>query len=558
MVKETELIRIRELLEHHPRGLTIEDVSQKLSMNRGTAGKYLNLLVASGQADLRSLGPAKLFSLSQRVPVSQMLSFSSNMILILDSDLLIREVNDSFLQYFGLERQNIVGVQVYHSVLAGYLTALHADLFKATLEGGGSAFDAEMRIEEKGHILKMKVLPLLFDRGGRGIGIILEDITGINQATRDEHPGTGEHGRENLKASVAMEEKILEHRKIEKALLESEEKYRALVENLPDAIFTLNDRGIITYISPTIRSITCSEPSALLGRTFQDMVFPEDLITYTQGMEASYRGNDKPFEIRVLTMGGGQKWVRVSGRSIVRKSLYSGYQGVITDLEERKNTEDALRRANRQIVLLNKITRHDILNGILKIMACLDIIEQQTTDRKVLKIIEKERGYMKAIEQQILFTRDYQNIGIRAPQWVNAGQSISVAGLKLNLGKISLINTISNLEIFADELIEKVFYNLIENSIQHGERATTITFSATRRGRDLLLVCEDDGVGIPGQEKELIFEHSREGRMNYGLFFSREVLAITGLSIRETGTAEQGARFEVFVPEGMFREVHEV
>ena len=125
MAKDNEVVRIREMLERNPKGMTIEDVSQKLSMNRGTAAKYLNLLVVSGQADMRSLGPAKLFSISQRVPLSQMLSVWTDLILILDADLFIQQVNDALLSYFQLERDQVMGVQLTHSPLAQYFTEEH-------------------------------------------------------------------------------------------------------------------------------------------------------------------------------------------------------------------------------------------------------------------------------------------------------------------------------------------------------------------------------------------------------------------------------------------------
>ena len=68
-----------------------------------------------------------------------------------------------------------------------------------------------------------------------------------------------------------------------------------------------------------------------------------------------------------------------------------------------------------------------------------------------------------------------------------------------------------------------------------------------------MIVCEDDGIGIPDNEKEHIFERAFGRNSGYGLFLAREVLGITGLSIRETGAPGDGARFEILVPHGLFR-----
>ena len=553
MVKDNEILRIRDELERNPKGMTIEDVSQKLSMNRGTAAKYLNLLVVSGQAEMRTLGPAKLFSISQRVPLSQMLSVWTDLILILDEDLFIQQVNDALLTYFQLERDQLMGVQLTHSPLAQYFTEDHLVTLKAALEGEEKIFEEEIEIYGKIHSFRIKILPLVFDQGGKGIGAIFIDITGIKAYQHDLEGKVKERTELLHETNVELERRIRECKKIEKALIESEEKYRALVDNITEVIFTINDEGVITYISPAIAPICGYSPDELLGRQIANYVLSEDLVSFTKGLDKSKSGNTMPFEFRLVTKDGGLRWVHASGKAVEHPSAPDGYQGMITDIHEQKRSEDTLRRANKQIVLLNSITRHDILNGITKLLAYLDIAKRQTKDAKLLELLEKEKEITNTIQRQITFTRDYQNIGIRPPQWKDIGSSIKAAAEEINLGKITLSVNSEKFRIFADDLIEKVFFNLMENSVQHGGKVTAITFSAKKRGKSLVIICEDDGKGITKEEKELVFEHSRGGRINYGLFFSREVLAITGLTIKETGAAGSGARFEITVPEEMFR-----
>jgi PAS domain S-box-containing protein len=553
MVKDNEILRIREELERNPKGMTIEDVSQKLSMNRGTAAKYLNLLVVSGQAEMRTLGPAKLFSISQRVPLSQMLSVWTDLILILDEDLFIQQVNDALLTYFQLERDQLMGVQLTHSPLAQYFTEDHLVTLKAALDGEEKIFEEEIEIHGKIHSFRIKVLPLVFDQGGKGIGAILIDITGIKAYQHDLEGKVKERTELLHETNVELERRIREYKKIEKALVESEEKYRALVDNITEVIFTINDHGVITYMSPAITPICGYSPDELLGRLIEDFVLSEDLVSFTKGLDRSKSGDISPFEFRLVAKDGSFRWVHASGKAVEHTGAPDGYQGMITDIHEQKRAEDTLRRANKQIILLNSITRHDILNGITKLLAYLDIAKRQTKDAKLLELLDKEKEITNTIQRQITFTRDYQNIGIRPPQWKDIGSSIRAAAAYADLGKITLSVTIDKTEIFTDDLIEKVFYNLMENSVQHGGKVTSITFSAKKKGKSLSLICEDNGKGISKEEKELIFEHSRGGRINYGLFFSREVLSITGLTIKETGTAGSGARFEITVPEEMFR-----
>src|SRR5665647_1224452 len=120
MERENELDRIKELLKINPKGLSIEEVSAKLRLNRATAAKYLNSLVMSGQADMRALGPAKLFYLSHRLTLPNLLSLATDLIIILDNDLFIQEANDPFLTSFNVSKAELKGKKIEHSPPVSY------------------------------------------------------------------------------------------------------------------------------------------------------------------------------------------------------------------------------------------------------------------------------------------------------------------------------------------------------------------------------------------------------------------------------------------------------
>ena len=111
----------------------------------------------------------------------------------------------------------------------------------------------------------------------------------------------------------------------------------------------------------------------------------------------------------------------------------------------------------------------------------------------------------------------------------------------------------NNLEIFADPWLKKVFYNLIDNTLRYAERVTKITVSFRESVEGLDLLFEDNGIGIPFDEKEKIFERGYGKNIGYGLFMAREILAITELTIRETGKPGEGARYEIQVPKRYYR-----
>ena len=102
-------------------------------------------------------------------------------------------------------------------------------------------------------------------------------------------------------------------------------------------------------------------------------------------------------------------------------------------------------------------------------------------------------------------------------------------------------------------LVEKVFYNLVDNSIRYGGSVSAIRFFLLVSDEGLTLVCEDDGVGIPDDQKQAIFERGVGRNTGMGLFLSREILGITGITIVENGVYGSGARFEIFTPRGAYR-----
>jgi signal transduction histidine kinase len=109
------------------------------------------------------------------------------------------------------------------------------------------------------------------------------------------------------------------------------------------------------------------------------------------------------------------------------------------------------------------------------------------------------------------------------------------------------------LEIFSDPLIEKVFYNLMENSIRYGEHVTQMDFSVAETEDGIILTYADNGVGITADDKKKLFQKGFGKHTGLGLFLSKEILSITGLSIHETGTEGKGTRFEISLPPGTWR-----
>jgi PAS domain S-box-containing protein len=258
----------------------------------------------------------------------------------------------------------------------------------------------------------------------------------------------------------------------------------------------------------------------------------------------------KDIEAAFLAADGSVRWALVSSADCDEEALIC----TVVDITESKFAQESLTQANKKLNLLNNVTRHDILNQLTALIGFLEISRLDTRDPRLLSLIEKEEQAANAIRSQIMFTRDYQNIGVYSPRWQNIGEAITLAQATLDLHTVRMITELMSIEVYADPLLEKVFYNLIENSLRHGDHVTSIFVRTEETAEGMNLIVEDNGNGVPSDAKEKIFRREYYKNTGFGLFLSREILAITGLSIIEGGTPGSGARFIIHIPKGKYRD----
>jgi PAS domain S-box-containing protein len=225
----------------------------------------------------------------------------------------------------------------------------------------------------------------------------------------------------------------------------------------------------------------------------------------------------------------------------------------LLELEERTRAENALQISNKKLNLLSSITRHDILNTLTALLMYMSLMKEEARNDDEKQAYEKVESLGWKIKRQIDFTKNYQDVGVKYPLWQDVETVIREAREQLPDVAFLLESRVKGLEIYADPLLSKVFYNLMENSARHGERVTRLDLFFERDAGGITLVFADDGVGVPASEKEKIFRRESYKNTGFGLFLSREILSITGLSIKETGVPGDGARFEIRVPNEAYR-----
>ena len=365
---------------------------------------------------------------------------------------------------------------------------------------------------------------------------------------------------------------ITRQKKIEESIRESEARLHSIIEGTPVLQFVIDkDHKVISW-NKALEISSNIKASDVIGtnqhwRAFYpderpclaDILVDDDPDKLTRWFGDTYRKSgfiDGAYELIDFfpNMGPSGKWLYITAAPIQDTSgrLIGSIQ-THEDITERKLAEDALKTAFKKLNLLSGITRHDILNELNILMVCQDIVEEGISDLKTTDYFKKGKDATYRILSQIQFTKDYEEIGIKSPKWQNLHQILKKDENIINTGDVIISSNLNNIEIFVDPLFEKVFYNLITNALRHGEKLTKINFFYIESSDGLKIICEDDGVGVPLEEKENIFSRKFFKHTGFGLFLSREILSITGLAITENGEEGKGARFEIFVPHNAYR-----
>ncbi|MDD1715544.1 MAG: sensor histidine kinase, partial [Methanolinea sp.] len=240
--------------------------------------------------------------------------------------------------------------------------------------------------------------------------------------------------------------------------------------------------------------------------------------------------------------------------------LQAAYEEMTTIEEELRSnylelgrSEQALGQARKKLTVLNTLTFQEVQNGIFSLTGFLHLAKEAGCSENARTYLEKGREILRSIEGSLKFAKNYQDMGISQPKWQDVNYIFINAISHLDVSRISRSVHLDGLAIYADPLLENVFFHLVENVIQHGAGADSITLTYRKQQKGITILFEDNGPGIPVSEKEKIFERGYLKKDGSGLFLAREILSITGISIRESGEPGTGARFEILVPEGLYR-----
>jgi PAS domain S-box-containing protein len=355
------------------------------------------------------------------------------------------------------------------------------------------------------------------------------------------------HG--NLIGSVHVARDITERKRMEDALLDkTKELDRFFSVNL-DLLCIADTDGYFRRLNIAWERTLGYTLEELMAHKFLDFVHPQDLQKTLDALSVLTEQKEViNFVNRYRCKDGSYRLIEWRSYPF-GKLIYAAAR----DITERVQAEQATIQANKKLNILSSITRHDILNKITALYAYLDVSREMCTSPAQCEHIDREIETIQALQRQVEFTRYYQDIGVRAPEWQDIETVFKRAVSQIQREGIAVSVDAGGYQVYADPLIEKVFYNMVENSLRHGEHVTSILLTTQKTGDGLFIIYQDNGVGIPAEIKDKLFQRGFGKHTGLGLFLSREILAITGILITEDGESGKGVRFVITVPDGSFR-----
>lgn len=280
---ESEIDRIKDLLKSNPRGMSVTDISRELKISRNTTAKYLEMLRISGHVDMESIGTAKVYYLSQRIPVSTLLNFSSDYILVVDSHLNIIQINSRFLELLNRNKKDILWQKADMLLSPLFPTADIAAKLSEGCEGKEIKETMHFSANGKDCYFYAKIIPSTFDNSEQGATLILENVT----EKISSHNSLMEH-RDRLEVLVQertkeleesnrfLKKEIADREKAENLLKESEERYKRLYMDSPLGYHIMTKEGIMLEVNPAWLQTMGYTAEEVIGQPFENFLSLKD------------------------------------------------------------------------------------------------------------------------------------------------------------------------------------------------------------------------------------------------------------------------------------------
>jgi signal transduction histidine kinase len=297
----------------------------------------------------------------------------------------------------------------------------------------------------------------------------------------------------------------------------------------------------------------------MVGKNAFELIHPEDMRGIVlPALPILIKGDRiEPVEFRFKIKNGTYVWLegRVSSASETNGNLKIIV--VSRDIRARKKAEEAAKESHKKLEIVNQklhvvgsLTRHDIANKLSAAKANTYLLKKKLIDHpELIKYIDAIDETVNQSSKIFEFSRIYEKIGAEEPTLVNVAEQFKLAADLLPHDSVEIINNTGDLIVLADNMLQQLFYNLVDNSLKHGRIVTVIELNYEQDATQTRLIYQDNGSGIPNEDKDKIFsEGFTTGGSGVGLKLVKRMIEVYGWTINEEGEPGKGAKFVITIP----------
>jgi PAS domain S-box-containing protein len=246
--------------------------------------------------------------------------------------------------------------------------------------------------------------------------------------------------------------------------------------------------------------------------------------------------------------------------------VFIGAASIATDITLQKKTEndltfslvslsfslDKIEELNEKLRVVGGLTRHDVRNKLSAVTGYAYILKKKHSDQAdIVDGLSKIEQVVGEIVKIFDFAKIYEQIGAEELNYIDVEEKLKEAVSLFSGPSPMIINECHGLTVLADSLLRQLFFNFIDNTRKHGKKTTTIKVYYEKADQEnLTLVYEDDGVGVPLENKPRLFSEgfSTGDSTGFGLFLTKKMMDVYGWQIQENGTPGEGAKFTITIP----------
>jgi PAS domain S-box-containing protein len=364
------------------------------------------------------------------------------------------------------------------------------------ISGSVASFpQSERKILELQAITSILVLPLQVGEEWYGL-ISFDNIESMQELREDDIT--------LLRTSTEMIGRYFARKWVELALRESEKKYRDIIDNINDIIFTIDENKVITYISPAVQKFGYY-PFELIGKQSYEFIHQNEMrkdIKFSQNFIADKEA--VPTEFRIMTKSGEIRCIQAFITMIHEGEKQSGWRGVLIDITEQKKAEEFIQNSLHEKEVLLQEIHHRVKNNLQIIMSLINLQIRNLNDTASTNILRDFQGRLRTMS--LIHESLYKSDNLAYVDFAEYITIISSEIYNMYVIKpgISIKNDLEHVQLSIKQAIPcgLILNELITNAFKYAfpeKRSGIVSIGLHQRKSEIELSISDDGVGIPDE-----------------------------------------------------------